>query len=146
MSYLKVFGMAMFLYILHRIFTGMNTCGSSVGDVVAISIRACDFNHYTISTTICYKMHSLSTGFEPVRAKPNGFQVHRLNHSATTALGKGGIKKVCIFENCLSYFNQLLSWLTVPIRIQLLHRRHRGNLYDVCATTATSDAGDNTGF
>ena len=25
------------------------------------------------------------TGFEPVRAEPNGFQVHRLNHSATTA-------------------------------------------------------------
>ena len=29
---------------------------------------------------------SLSTGFEPVRGDPNGFQVHRLNHSATTAL------------------------------------------------------------
>ena len=26
-----------------------------------------------------------STGFEPVRAEPNGFRVHRLNHSATTA-------------------------------------------------------------
>ena len=28
---------------------------------------------------------SLPTGFEPVRAEPNGFRVHRLNHSATTA-------------------------------------------------------------
>ena len=28
-----------------------------------------------------------STGFEPVRAEPNGFLVHRLNHSATTAFG-----------------------------------------------------------
>ena len=30
---------------------------------------------------------TLSTGFEPVREYPNGFQVHRLNHSATTAGG-----------------------------------------------------------
>ena len=29
---------------------------------------------------------SQSTGFEPVRAEPNGFLVHRLNHSATTAM------------------------------------------------------------
>lgn len=26
-----------------------------------------------------------SAGFEPARAEPNGFLVHRLNHSATTA-------------------------------------------------------------
>ena len=25
-------------------------------------------------------------GFEPARAEPNGFRVHRLNHSATTAV------------------------------------------------------------
>ena len=31
------------------------------------------------------KKYSLPTGFEPVRAEPNGFRVHRLNHSATTA-------------------------------------------------------------
>lgn len=29
---------------------------------------------------------SQSAGFEPARAEPNGFRVHRLNHSATTAL------------------------------------------------------------
>ena len=29
---------------------------------------------------------SQSAGFEPARGNPNGFQVHRLNHSATTAL------------------------------------------------------------
>ena len=28
-----------------------------------------------------------SAGFEPARAEPNGFLVHRLNHSATTAAG-----------------------------------------------------------
>ena len=27
-----------------------------------------------------------SAGFEPARAEPNGFLVHRLNHSATTAM------------------------------------------------------------
>jgi hypothetical protein len=32
----------------------------------------------------------LPTGFEPVRAEPNGFRVHRLNHSATTALPSDG--------------------------------------------------------
>ena len=32
------------------------------------------------------KISSLPTGFEPVRAEPNGFRVHRLNHSATTAV------------------------------------------------------------
>ena len=32
------------------------------------------------------KSFSQSTGFEPVRGDPNGFLVHRLNHSATIAL------------------------------------------------------------
>lgn len=31
------------------------------------------------------KEASLRTGFEPVRVKPNGFQVHLLNHSDTAA-------------------------------------------------------------
>ena len=35
-----------------------------------------------------HKNVSQSTGFEPVRAEPNGFLVHRLNHSATTAFDK----------------------------------------------------------
>ena len=30
---------------------------------------------------------SLSAGFEPAREDPNGFLVHRLNHSATTTSG-----------------------------------------------------------
>ena len=30
--------------------------------------------------------YAQSAGFEPARAEPNGFLVHRLNHSATTAL------------------------------------------------------------
>ena len=29
---------------------------------------------------------ALSAGFEPAREDPNGFLVHRLNHSATTTL------------------------------------------------------------
>ena len=32
--------------------------------------------------------HSLSAGFEPAREDPNGFLVHRLNHSATTTAEK----------------------------------------------------------
>ena len=31
------------------------------------------------------KVITLRTGFEPVREDPNGFQVHRLNHSAIAA-------------------------------------------------------------
>ena len=27
-----------------------------------------------------------TTGFEPARVEPNGFQVHRLNHSATLSI------------------------------------------------------------
>ena len=32
------------------------------------------------------KKYALSAGFEPAREDPNGFLVHRLNHSATTTL------------------------------------------------------------
>ena len=32
-----------------------------------------------------FKNQSQSVGFEPTREDPNGFLVHRLNHSATTA-------------------------------------------------------------
>ena len=35
------------------------------------------------------KHHTQPAGFEPARAEPNGFQVHRLNHSATTARMRG---------------------------------------------------------
>ena len=34
------------------------------------------------------KNDAQSAGFEPARAEPNGFLVHRLNHSATTAMKK----------------------------------------------------------
>ena len=32
-------------------------------------------------------LEATPTGFEPARAEPNGFQVHRLNHSAMVSLG-----------------------------------------------------------
>ena len=38
------------------------------------------------------KTYAQSAGFEPARAEPNGFLVHRLNHSATTASLKEGCK------------------------------------------------------
>ena len=37
----------------------------------------------------------LSAGFEPARENPNGFLVHRLNHSATTTIKRktrGGLQ------------------------------------------------------
>ena len=39
-----------------------------------------------------YKILSQLAGFEPTRAEPIGFQVQRLNHSATTALFETGQK------------------------------------------------------
>ena len=35
---------------------------------------------------VTFKKHAQSAGFEPARGDPNGFLVHRLNHSATTAM------------------------------------------------------------
>ena len=35
--------------------------------------------------------HTLSAGFEPAREDPNGFLVHRLNHSATTTAEKSNL-------------------------------------------------------
>ena len=32
------------------------------------------------------KNYTLRAGFEPARVEPNGFQVHRLNHSAIAAV------------------------------------------------------------
>ena len=40
---------------------------------------------WSFETTKKYFRFSLRTGFEPVREDPNGFQVHRLNHSAIAA-------------------------------------------------------------
>ena len=41
---------------------------------------------------------SLSAGFEPAREDPNGFLVHRLNHSATTTDGEhlSGLKNITL--------------------------------------------------
>ena len=38
------------------------------------------------SMFVALKKHAQSAGFEPARGDPNGFLVHRLNHSATTAI------------------------------------------------------------
>ena len=38
-----------------------------------------------VEEILCKKNVAQSAGFEPARGDPNGFLVHRLNHSATTA-------------------------------------------------------------
>ena len=43
--------------------------------------------------------HTLSAGFEPAREDPNGFLVHRLNHSATTTSGIS-----VLFPNAITSF------------------------------------------
>ena len=44
-----------------------------------------------VSTLLkCRKNFTQSAGFEPARGDPIGFQVQRLNHSATTADVKSG--------------------------------------------------------
>ncbi len=52
---------------------------------------------------------SLWTGFEPARVDPNGFQVHRLNHSATTAVVHV-LCTVCIVGNFCGVKYSLFSW------------------------------------
>ena len=48
---------------------------------------------------------SQSAGFEPARAEPNGFLVHRLNHSATTAMTSYVLKIGFISRNaCFKLF------------------------------------------
>ena len=46
-----------------------------------------------------YVSNSTSAGFEPARAKPNGFQVRLLNHSDTMSLGSSEIRtRVAAFK------------------------------------------------
>ena len=47
-------------------------------------------NIRSLHTTEQYNLHAIqktiTAGFEPTRAEPSGFRVHRLNHSATLSL------------------------------------------------------------
>ena len=55
------------------------------------------FNVNLYEGCVCQvEKHAQSAGFEPARAEPNGFLVHRLNHSATTAMKNLGFKYVLI--------------------------------------------------
>ena len=68
------------------------------------------------------KKYAQSAGFEPARAEPNGFLVHRLNHSATTAMKKGWLKcavniALSAFLTCISAFLMCIS-LETPYAVQ----------------------------
>ena len=53
----------------------------------------------------------LSAGFEPAREDPNGFQVHRLNHSATTTV----FDVNCEVKNYVNYEVKYCHCLLQPI-------------------------------
>ena len=53
------------------------------------------------------KSYAQSAGFEPARAEPNGFLVHRLNHSATTAAMKLGILNIGAITD-ISFLTEML--------------------------------------
>ena len=53
----------------------------------------------------------LSAGFEPAREDPNGFQVHRLNHSATTTV----FDVNCEVKNYVNYEVKYCHRLLQPI-------------------------------
>ena len=58
------------------------------------SLSACDWSVSCRLTLVEKKnSESLSAGFEPARGDPNGFLVHRLNHSATTTDEDTGVRK-----------------------------------------------------
>ena len=71
---------------------------------------------------------SLTTGFEPVRAEPNGFQVHRLNHSATSAAKY----RLCLMFNILKSPRWRLvstsSFRKVNTTLKLIRCRQDSNL------------------
>ena len=56
------------------------------------------------------KVFSTPAGFEPTRDEPNGFQVHRLNHSATVS------------------FFQVIKWDNLTINIKV---KHSGGHFDI---------------
>ena len=43
------------------------------------------------------KRNSTAKGFEPLRAEPNGFLVHHLNHSVTLSCDSSMTNVVCVF-------------------------------------------------
>ena len=59
----------------------------------------------------------LSAGFEPAREDPNGFQVHRLNHSATTTV----FDVNCEVKNYVNYASQILSLFTTANIVESEH-------------------------
>ena len=63
---------------------------------------------------------SLRVGFEPTREDPNGFQVHRLNHSAIAAVESGAKTSTCHkYED--KYYNHYLinysNYTTNPLSV-----------------------------
>lgn len=64
-----------FLVFIYNIFLRLIKCISFVRRTKKIAL------YYEMKAKI-----TLSAGFEPAREDPNGFLVHRLNHSATTTV------------------------------------------------------------
>ena len=58
-----------------------STKGKGKGNVVHVHALLKQCNNTTTATKE-QKYRPSPAGFEPARAEPNGFQVHRLNHSA----------------------------------------------------------------
>ena len=56
--------------------------------------------------------HAQSAGFEPARAEPNGFLVHRLNHSATTASYRKWSAEILAAEGA-TYAFTVLPYITL---------------------------------
>ena len=76
-------------------------------------------------------MDSQPAGFEPARGNPIGFQVQRLNHSATTATGK-----LLLLNNFLFLFMQrsgadfLFDWSREPgVQGRLLAKKNHKALF-----------------
>ena len=59
------------------------------------------------SGVLSTKNRSFSAGFEPARGDPNGFLVHRLNHSATTT---DGAKKLHQLSASCSVWKSQMGW------------------------------------
>jgi hypothetical protein len=76
---------------------------------ISVLVYILDCVLYNACFAVKKNNRSTPVGFEPTRDKPNGFQVHRLNHSATVStvgwdnIHKNNLSILVLTEDCERY-------------------------------------------
>ena len=96
-------------------------------------------NQYiNISLILLLKIYKLQTGFEPVDSMPSGFQVQRLNHSATTVAKRFLHHYYIDFSSLLLAKRAIMLTGFEPVRATLPIRNQGHRLNDSATTTANT--------